>query len=108
MKRVKFKKEFKNINEALTNVPNVLREDKNIFEMTDGNKTYKVRWEGTLTEGKAVALLAKDEKLVSEDMSHMMHLMGYKAEDTLGTSKVDRIDENVKFIELLSNGKKVK
>ena len=107
MKRVKFKNELKDINEALTKVPNLLKEDKNVFEMTDGNKTFKVRWEGTLEEGKAVALTAKDETLINEDMSHMKHLMGYKSEDTIGTPKAKgRVMENDKFKELLSVSKK--
>jgi predicted LPLAT superfamily acyltransferase len=107
MKKVTYKKEFKSINEALTKVPNQLKEDNNIFEMTDGNKTIKVRWEGTLEEGKAVALVEKDVTLINEDMSHMKHLMGYASEKTIGTHKADgRVMENNKFKELLSVSKK--
>lgn len=107
MKRVTFKKEFTNINEALAKVPNQLKEDNNVFEMTDGNKVIKVRWEGTLEEGKAVALIAKDEQLIKEDLSHMKHLMGFKPEDTIGTHKgKGRVMENDKFKELLSTSKK--
>lgn len=107
MKRVKFKKEFNSIQEALTKVPAELREDKNVFEMTDGNKTIKVRWEGTVNEGQAVALMGKDEKLIKEEKSRMMELMGYKPEDTIGSHKAKgRVMENDKFKELLSNSKK--
>ena len=106
MKRVTFKKEFKDMGDALTKVPNVLKEDKNVFELTDKNQTYKVRWEGSLTEGKAVALLGKDEKLIKEDMDHMKHLMGYTSKETLGTLKGNnRIDENAKFTELVTKKK---
>tara|TARA_R110000796_G_scaffold252137_1_gene385317 strand:- start:13375 stop:14265 length:891 start_codon:yes stop_codon:yes gene_type:complete len=107
MKRVTFKKEFTNINEALTKVPNQLKEDNNTFEMTDGNKVIKVRWEGTLTEGRAIALNAKDELLINEEVSKMKNLMGYKSEDTIGTHKANgRVMENDKFKELLSTSKK--
>jgi len=107
MKRVTFKKEFTNINEALTKVPNQLKEDNNIFEMTDGNKVVKVKWEGTLTEGRAIALNAKDELLINEEVSKMKSLMGYKSEDTIGTHKgKGRVMENDKFKELLSSSKK--
>jgi hypothetical protein len=103
MKRVTFKTEFKSLDEALTKVPSVLKEDMNVFEMTDGNKTIKVRWEGSLTEGIAVAVKGKDEKLISEDMKHMQHLMGYKSENTLGAVKGNaRIDENETFKSLMS------
>ena len=102
MKRVTFKKEFTSLDEALTKVPKVLRKDQNIFEMTDGNKSYKMRWEGTLTEGKAVPLTGKDEKLISEDMKHIHHLMGYKSEDTLGALKgKNRVNENETFKSLI-------
>jgi len=107
MKRVKFKKELASIEEALTKVPNILKEDKNVFEMTDGNKTLKVRWEGTLEEGKAVALTAKDDTLINEDVDKMKHLMGYNSEDTIGAHKAKgRVMENDKFKELLSITKK--
>lgn len=99
MKRVTFKKiEFATIEEALAKIPDSLKEDMNVFEMTDGNKTIKVRWEGTLTEGVGVAIISKDEKLISEDMKHIQHLMSYKSENTLGTLKgSNRIDENETF-----------
>jgi hypothetical protein len=107
MKRVTYKKEFTSIQEALTKVPVALREDKNVFEMTDGNKTIEVRWEGTLEEGKAVALNAKDEALINEDVSNMKHLMGYTSEATIGTHKAKgRVMENEKFKELLTISKK--
>tara|TARA_R110000851_G_scaffold251971_4_gene404486 strand:+ start:11738 stop:12658 length:921 start_codon:yes stop_codon:yes gene_type:complete len=107
MKRVKYNKEFTSIQEALTKVPNILKEDKNVFEMTDGNKTLTVRWEGTLEEGKAVALTAKDEVLINEDVNKMKHLMGYTSEKTIGTHKAKgRVMENNKFKELLNVSKK--
>ena len=67
MKKVTFKKEFNSLNEALTKVPQVLKEDKNVFEMTDGNQTIKVRWEGSLTEGAAIPLLNVDETHLTLD-----------------------------------------
>ena len=107
MKRVKFKKEFTNIQEALTKVPVELREDKNVFEMTDGNKTVKVRWEGTIEEGEAVALIAKDNTLINEEVLEMKRLMGYTSESTIGNHKGEgRVMENDKFKELLSASKK--
>jgi hypothetical protein len=107
MKRVKYNKEFTSIQEALTKVPDTLKEDKNVFEMTDGNKTLTVRWEGTLAEGKAIALTAKDEVLINEDVNKMKHLMGYTSEKTIGTHKAKgRVMENEKFKELLNVSKK--
>jgi len=102
MKKVTFKKKFNSLNEALSKVPKVLREDKNTFEMTYGNKTYQMRWEGTLEEGKAVALKAEDKSLMNEDMQKMKHLWGYKSENTLGKVTAEkRVDENQTFKTLM-------
>lgn len=102
MKRLKFKKEFNGVGNALKMIPESYRVDNKEFEMTDGNESYKIRWEGTLTEGKAVVLLASDKNMISEDMKRMKSLMGYKSQDTLGGSKkVNRITENAIFNDIL-------
>ena len=108
MKRLKFNKNgdkpFEGVNltqklgHALTLIPESYRVDNKEFEMTDGSVSCKVRWEGTLNEGKAVVLLASDKSMINEDMQKMKHLMGYKSQDTLGTVKgLARLDENVAF-----------
>ena len=108
MKRLKFNKNgdkpFEGVNltqklgHALTLIPESYKVDNKEFEMTDGSVTARIRWEGTLNEGKAVVLLASDKTLVNEDMQKMKHLMGYKSQETLGTVKGKaRIDENAVF-----------
>jgi hypothetical protein len=106
MKRLKFKKEFNGVGNALKLIPESYRTDKKEFEMTDGNETYRIRWEGTLSEGRAVILRASDKKMVNEDMQKMKHLMGYKSQDTLGLVKGNaRIDENAVFSDVLKKTK---
>ena len=101
MKRLKFKQEFKGVGNALKLIPESYRVDNKVFEMTDGVESYTMRWEGTLTEGRAVVLKASDKTLVNEDMQKMKHLMGYKSQDTLGVVKGKaRIDENVIFSDI--------
>ena len=101
MKRLKFKQEFKGVGNALKLIPESYRVDNKVFEMTDGVESYTMRWEGTLTEGRAIVLKASDKTLVNEDMQKMKHLMGYKSQDTLGTVKGKaRIDENVIFSDI--------
>lgn len=103
MKRLKFKKEFNGVGNALKMIPESYRVDNKEFEMTDGNESYKIRWEGTLTEGKAVVLQAADKNMINEDMQRMRHLMGYKSQETLGTSKsVNRLTENAIFSDILA------
>jgi hypothetical protein len=108
MKRLKFNKNgdkpFEGVNltqklgHALTLIPESYKVDNKEFEMTDGSVSCKVRWEGTLNEGKAVVLLASDKTMINEDMQKMKHLMGYKSQETLGTVKgKERLDENAIF-----------
>ena len=107
MKRVKYKKELPSLNESLKLVPNELKVDNEVFEMTDGNKSFTVRWEGSLEEGHAVALSVEDKQLVNEDIQKMKALWGYKSEDTIGTPTAkNRVTENAKFKDLLSVVKK--
>jgi len=106
MKRLKFKKEFNGVGNALKMIPESYRVDDKQFEMTDGNETYKIRWEGNLTEGRAVVLMASDKRMVNEDMSHMKHLMGYKSSETLGLVKgKSRLDENTAFGDVFNKSK---
>lgn len=106
MKRLKFKKEFNGVGNALNMIPESYRVDNKQFEMTDGNETYKIRWEGNLTEGRAVVLMASDKRMVNEDMAHMKHLMGYKSQETLGTVKGKaRLTENAVFGDIFNKAK---
>lgn len=108
MKRLKFKKEFNGVGNALKMIPESYKVDNKTFEMTDGVENYKIRWEGNLTEGKAVVLLASDKTMVNEDMAHMKHLMGYKSQETLGTVKGKaRLDENAAFSDIWSKTKEL-
>lgn len=101
MKRLKFKQEFKGVGNALKLIPESYKVDNKVFEMTDGVESYRMRWEGTLNEGKAVVLMASDKKMVNEDIQKMKHLMGYKSQETLGTVKGKaRIDENAIFSDI--------
>ena len=101
MKRLNFKKEFNGVGNALKMIPESYKVDNKTFEMTDGVENYKIRWEGNLTEGKAVVLMASDKTMVNEDMAHMKHLMGYKSNETLGLVKGKaRLDENKMFTDI--------
>lgn len=106
MKRLKFNKEFKGVGNALKMIPESYRTDNKEFEMTDGNETYRIRWEGTLSEGKAVVLTASNKTMVNEDMQKMKHLMGYKSETTLGLVKGNaRLNENAIFNDIYAKTK---
>ena len=106
MKRLKFKNEFKGLGNALKLIPEAYKVDNKEFEMTDGNESYKIRWEGTLTEGKAIVLSAADKNLINEDLVKMKHLFGYKPQQTLGSVTGNaRLNENKVFTDMLSKMK---
>jgi hypothetical protein len=108
MKRLKFKNEFKGVGNALKLIPEGYRVDNKTFEMTDGNETYRIRWEGNLSEGKAVVLTASDKKMVNEDITRMKELFGYKSQDTLGLVKGNaRINENKVFGDIWNKSKEL-
>ncbi len=108
MKRLKFKKEFNGVGNALKLIPESYRINKKEFEMTDGIEAYKIRWEGTLNEGRAIILTATDKNLVTEDIARMKALYKYKSEDTLGLMKgKDRITENSSFSDIYNKTKRL-
>jgi hypothetical protein len=108
MKRLKFKTNFNGLGNALKLIPEGYRVDKKEFEMTDGNETYRIRWEGNLNEGKAVVLTASDKKLVNEDINRMKELFGYKSQDTLGLVKGNaRVNENKVFGDIWNKSKQL-
>lgn len=106
MKRLKFKNLFNGLGNALKLIPEGYKVDNKEFEMTDGNESYRIRWEGNLTEGKAVVLTMADKKLVNEDIQRMKALFNYKSQDTLGLVKGNaRIDENKTFTDIWNKSK---
>ncbi len=114
MKRLKFKNEFnggnltQKLGHALSLIPESYKVDNKEFEMTDGNLKCKIRWEGTLSEGAAVVLVASDKTLVNEDIERMKRLFGYKSQDTLGLVKgKSRLDENKVFNDILNKTKQL-
>jgi hypothetical protein len=108
MKRLKFKKEFNGVGNALKLIPEAYRVANKEFEMTDGNESYKIRWEGTLSEGRAVVLTATDKNMVTEDITNMKRLFNYKSQDTLGLVRGNaRLNENAAFSDVLAKTKKL-
>lgn len=106
MKRLVFKKPFNGLNNALNLIPESYRVDDKEFEITDGTETYRLRWEGTLNEGRAIIINETNANLVNESINKIKHLMGFKSEETLGTVKgTDRLNENKIFGNILNKTK---
>jgi hypothetical protein len=108
MKRLKFKKPIQDIVIAKSLIPENYKTDGNVFLMSDGNKTFKIRWEGNLTEGTAIELASENKSLMTEEMEKIKHLMGYKSnsKEVSGILKgKERINENDIFMETLEKKK---
>ena len=82
MKRLNFKNEFKTENEMLDLIPEHYKNDGHVFLMTDGNQTYKVRWDDSLNEGTVLSY--KNKSMINEDTDKMKKLFNYKYSDSMG------------------------
>ena len=98
MKVLKYKKEFIDESHAISLIPNSYKVDEHIFEMTDGNLTVKVKWEGDKNDGDAYVLNAKNETILSEQMNRMKELFGYDGSDKLDKRKNITLDEEQYFL----------
>lgn len=95
MKKLKFKKPFDGVGNALNLIPESFKVNNKKFVMTDGQETYKIEWLGSLNEGKAKILEANSKDFVNEDLNKIKHLMGYDSKSTLGVlDSSARIYEN--------------
>ena len=98
MKKLKYKKEFIDESHAISLIPNSYKVDEHIFEMTDGNLTVKVKWEGDNTDGDAYVLTSKNETILSEEMNRMKELFGYDGSAKLDKRKNITLDEEQYFL----------
>ena len=98
MKVLKYKKEFIDESHAISLIPNAYKVDEHIFEMTDGNLTVKVKWEGDKNDGEAYILNAKNETILSEEMNRMKELFGYDSSEKLDKRKNITLDEEQYFL----------
>ena len=107
MKRLNFKNEFTSEEQMKELIPENYKVNDNVFLMTDGNQTYKVRWDESLSE--ATVLNYKNKNFINENVEKMKKLFNYKYSDSMGktnnygeeTKSFKTIMENVKGKELL-------
>ena len=96
-----FKKSFTELGSPINLIPESYKLDSNEFVLSDGNETYRMRWEGDVNEGKAVVLTAENKVNINEDMNKINHLMNYSSREAMGTLRdEDRITENDNFTEV--------
>jgi len=107
MKRLNFKNAFTSDEEMKELIPENYKVDQHTFLMSDGNQTYKLRWDNTLKE--ATILNYKNKDFIQENVEKMKKLFNYKYSDQMGKTNdygtegkvFTTIMENVKGKELL-------
>ena len=102
MKRLNFKNEFKTENDVLELIPEHYKNDGHVFLMTDGNQTYKVRWDEELNEGTVLSY--KNKSMINEDTDKMKKLFNYKYSDSMGKTN-DYSEETGTFKNLFESTK---
>jgi len=102
MKRLKFKNLFNGVNNAIKLIPETYKVENKVFEMCDGNETFKIRWE----KNKPVVLESRNQIKITEDMDKIKKLFNYNSRDSFGTLKAgERIIESETFYSLLDKSK---
>jgi hypothetical protein len=97
IKRLTYKTEFINESIVFNLIPEDFKKNDLVFEMTDGNKLMKIRWEGN-KNGRPVVLVSKDSKKISNELDRMHQLFEYNPRNTFGKSNILIEDEELKRI----------
>ena len=104
MKRLTFSKPFGGWDNARKLIPESYKIEDKIFEMTDGNEQYRIRWENQRPE----LLLATSKTQITEDIQRINSLINYDGRKTFAApnSKVS-IDENKVLADMLNISRKL-
>lgn len=105
MKRLNFKNEFTSEYDMKKLIPEHYKYEGHVFLMTDGNQTYKVRWDDSINEGTIISY--KNKNMINEDMNKMKKLFNYSYEDSMGKTN-NYSEETNKFKTLFESTKKGK
>ena len=104
IKRLTYKTEFVNENIAFNLIPEDFKKNNLVFEMTDGNRLMKIRWEGN-KNGRPIVLLSKDTKKISQELEKMHHLFEYNSRENL--TKTNLLTEDQEFRMMIGKVKSV-
>ena len=102
MKRLNFKNEFTSVEEVKELIPENYKVDDHIFLMTDGNQTFKMRWDESLNE--ATVLNFRNEKSINENVEKMKKLYDFQYGD-VNTKTNNYVEETNTFRNLMESVK---
>jgi len=100
MKRLNFKNSFDSVEKMKGLIPENYKTEGNIFLMTDGNETYKVRWDEEIKEGTIISY--KNQNRINEDMNKMKKLFNYNSSDTFVKTN-DYVTEKKAFTTMMES-----
>lgn len=100
IKRLVFKEGFRGDNEMLRKIPSKYKKNDSIFEMFDGNNRYKVRWEGSTSNGTGVILEHEDYAQNAKNQDFFEKLNNFGKEE-----KGKTINENQIFKKMLDHSR---
>ena len=102
MKRLNFKNEFESEYDMKKLIPEHYKYDGHVFLMTDGNQTFKVRWDESINEGTVLSY--KNSNMINEDMNKMKKLFNYEYSNSMGKTNNYEL-ESIKFKKLFESTK---
>ena len=102
MKRLNFKNEFTSVEEVKELIPENYKVDDHIFLMTDGNQTFKMRWDESLNEATVVNF--RNEKSINENVEKMKKLYDFQYGD-VNTKTNNYVEETNTFRNLMESVK---
>lgn len=90
---------FKDDKHAMSLIPERYKVDGKVFEMTDGDQSYRIRWEGTVRKGTGAILMESNQSSIKNEKNLVEHLYNYNSADS--HQKIDVIEENQMLRELM-------
>lgn len=100
IKRLVFKESFRGDNQMLSKIPSKYKENDKIFEMFDGNNKYKIRWEGSTSNGTGVILEHENYAQNAKNQDFFEKLNNFGKEE-----KGKTINENQIFKKMLDHSR---
>lgn len=109
MKSINFKTTLKDSKDVLNRIqnskfPKHLKSNDMVFEMTDGENKYKIRWEGHSSTGMPIILEHRNDKKMKTDMEKMAQLGNYNP--SKHGSKTSALNENEILKDFITNNRK--
>jgi len=86
-------------------IPENLKKDGNIIEISDGNRLCKVRWDGDVN-GQTSFLLYKDSDMINEEVAKMKKLFMYEHKEYM-EPRHSRSSEEKMFFNILNKAKDI-